>query len=95
LIDIFKFYSDSVINNQGFLASWRFLPESQSAGAGSQPQSYELSFPQSFAVSKDVVEETVCLKLNNVDEDGEVNVMKIDPDQGTTRFLQISFSQKS
>ena len=81
-----QFYSDSVIQAAGFLASWISIPKSDSSpstnenvidenGVPTEKPGYVLSFPQSFTTeNSDAPRENICLQLNNVQEDGEAEI---------------------
>ena len=71
-----QFYSDSVIQAAGFLASWISIPKSDSSpstnenvidkdGVLTEKPGYVLSFPQSFTTeNSDAPRENICLQLN-------------------------------
>ena len=76
-----QFYSDSVIQAAGFLASWKAIPknealveENEATNANGSP-GYVLSFPQSFTMENtDSPKENICLQLIDIQTDGEAEI---------------------
>ncbi len=79
-----EFYSDGVIQNVGFLASWLAVPAEEEGGEGTEEgetaekekdnRTYLLTFPQAFTKSAESDPENVCLQVLNVDVAGSVDV---------------------
>ena len=76
-----QFYSDSVIQAAGFLASWKAIPKEEASLSkddekdGNGSPGYVLSFPQSFTLkNSDAPEENICLQLMNLETDGDVEI---------------------
>ena len=75
-----QFYSDSVIQAAGFLASWVAVPKdgetvTEENEVNENTPGYVLSFPQSFTMeNSDAPKENLCLQLINVQNDGQAEV---------------------
>ena len=75
-----QFYSDSVIQAAGFLASWVAIPKNNEAvteenEVNENTPGYVLSFPQSFTrENSDAPKENICLQLINVQNDGQAEI---------------------
>ena len=81
-----QFYSDSVIQAAGFLASWVAIPKDKDVTIETEnvenAPGYVLSFPQSFTrENSDAPKENICLQLINVKTDGEAQISIFDADK--------------
>ena len=75
-----QFYSDSVIQAAGFLASWVAIRKddetvTEDNEVNENTPGYVLSFPQSFTrENSDAPKENICLQLINVQNDGQAEI---------------------
>merc|ERR1719411_80805 len=81
-----QFYSDSVIQAAGFLASWVAIPKDKDVTEKTEDAEnapgYVLSFRQSFTrENSDAPEENICLQLINVETDGKAQISIFDADK--------------